>query len=97
MGGGVPTSRAWALGRWRSPSRTHDVQVPRGPVHCFLAELYHGGGSRTIEKRFLHETPRWTEPPTVFPVANEVSEEQKDSCASRRAQTQQRDLKGTQR
>ena len=97
MGGSVPTFGAWALGRWQPPGRFHDVQLHRGQVHYFLAELYHGGGSKGLGKRFLHETPRWIEPPTEFPVSNEVWEEQKDSCASRRAQMQQRDLKGTQR
>ena len=86
----LPEHEPW--GRRRSPGRFYD----RGQVHYFLAELHHWGGSKTLEKRLLHETPTWVEPPTEFPVSNEVWEEQKDSCASRRAQMQQRDLKGTQ-
>ena len=56
MGGSVPTFGAWALGRWQPPGRFHDVQLHRGQVHYFLAELYHGGGSKGLGKRFLHET-----------------------------------------
>ena len=59
-------------GSWQPPGRFHDVQVHRGQVHNFLAELHHWGGSKTLEKRLLHETPRWIEPPTEFPVSNEV-------------------------
>ena len=72
------------------------MQVQRGPVHSFLAELYHWGGSKTLEKKCYMKRQDGQNLQQDFLCQMRSEKSRKIPVHPGGAQMQQRDLKGTQ-